>query len=135
MSTTTKEIMEYLKGFPEDSKFGILAVNVDEQKKYAINDGELLTIFSHPTMVLEIGEVQELHEEEKEFATMGKRPEVIWEDEKIVRFLCKNCGEMGVLGRSFFENGGRQNYCAGCGMKFNWERSRRENEPEKHEKK
>lgn len=27
MSTTTKEIMEYLKGFPEDSKFGILAVS------------------------------------------------------------------------------------------------------------
>ncbi len=53
MSTTTKEIIEYLKGFPEDSKFGILAVNVDEQKKYTINDGELLTIFSHPTMVLE----------------------------------------------------------------------------------
>lgn len=39
MSTTVKQMMRYLSGYPDDARIGTMVVDTKNRKKYQIKDG------------------------------------------------------------------------------------------------
>ena len=46
MSTTVKQMMRYLSGYPDDARIGTMVVDTKNRKKYQIKDGNWLDMFS-----------------------------------------------------------------------------------------
>lgn len=121
MSVTVKKVIEYLNGFSEDSKFGVMVVDTEIRKKYSIKDGNWLDMFSYPVLVLDVGQAHDMDEVEKQVACECEEPEIIEINPYTAVYRCKNCGKTHRESRLNFAHGKCANYCRECGQRFNWD--------------
>lgn len=121
MGVTTKQVIEYLKEYPEDSKIGIMVVDTENKKKYDVKDGNWLDMFSYPVLVLDVGQAHDMDEVEKQVACECEEPEILGINPYTVIYQCKNCGKTYRESRLNFAHRKCANYCRECGQRFNWD--------------
>ncbi len=123
MKRTVEEMIGYLKGFPKDSKCNVIVADPEKGKRY---DTEAAVVIDseEPLLVLKICGEQDINQEViteiRREMKKGERPEVIWKDEKKVRYMCPNCGRIADVRRENWEKR-KLSHCTWCGQKLNWE--------------